>query len=183
MGCGVIAQHKVPTLILVDRTPLVDQWKERLREHLGLGPKDIGQLGGGKKTKLTGRVDLATLQSLTRAADPAAILCDNGLVIVDECHHVAAHTFARAIQSIPARRWLGLTATPKRADGREEIMFMHCGQVRHKIPSATDLSRNYTFIRLLPRSVTTSTRHAWHPSVDHHPGTRVGPGAHRADHR
>ena len=27
MGCGVIARHKVPTLILVDRTPLVDQWK------------------------------------------------------------------------------------------------------------------------------------------------------------
>ena len=139
MGCGVIARHKVPTLILVDRTPLVDQWKERLREHLGLGPKDIGQLGGGKKTKLTGRIDLATLQSLTRADDPAAILSEYGLVIVDECHHVAAHTFARAIQSIPARRWLGLTATPKRADGREEIMFMHCGQVRHKIPSATDL--------------------------------------------
>ena len=139
MGCGVIARHKVPTLILVDRTPLVDQWKERLREHLGLGPKDIGQLGGGKKTKLTGRIDLATLQSLTRADDPAAILSEYGLVIVDECHHVAAHTFAQAIRSIPARRWLGLTATPKRADGREEIMFMHCGQVRHKIPSATDL--------------------------------------------
>ena len=63
MGCGVIARHKVPTLILVDRTPLVDQWKERLREHLGLGPKDIGQLGGGKKTKLTGRIDLATSHS------------------------------------------------------------------------------------------------------------------------
>jgi superfamily II DNA or RNA helicase len=139
MGCSVIARHKVPTLILVDRTPLVDQWKERLREHLGLGPKEIGQLGGGKKTKLTGRIDLATLQSLTRADDPAAILSEYGLVIVDECHHVAAHTFARAIQSIPARRWLGLTATPKRADGREDIMFMHCGQMRHKIPSATDL--------------------------------------------
>jgi hypothetical protein len=77
MGCGVIARHKVPTLILVDRTPLVDQWKERLREHLGLGPKDIGQLGGGKKTKLTGRIDLATLQSLTRADDPAAIITQN----------------------------------------------------------------------------------------------------------
>src|SRR3974377_1225462 len=25
------------------------------------------------------------------------------------------------------------------ADGREEIMFMHCGQVRHKIPTTTDL--------------------------------------------
>ncbi|HYX62262.1 MAG TPA: hypothetical protein VE888_24965, partial [Streptosporangiaceae bacterium] len=38
---------------------------------LGLGPKEIGQLGGGKKTKLTGQIDLATLQALTRADNPA----------------------------------------------------------------------------------------------------------------
>ena len=104
MGCSVIARHQVPTLILVDRTPLVDQWKERLCEHLGLGPREIGQLGGGKKTKLTGRIDLATLQALTRAEDPAKILSEYGLVIVDECHHVAAKTFAAAIRSIPARQ-------------------------------------------------------------------------------
>ena len=40
MGCAVIARYQVPTLILVDRTPLVDQWKERLCEHLGLGPRE-----------------------------------------------------------------------------------------------------------------------------------------------
>ena len=34
MGCALIARHQVPALILVDRTPLADQWKERLCEHL-----------------------------------------------------------------------------------------------------------------------------------------------------
>jgi hypothetical protein len=58
----------------------------------------------------------------------------------------AAHTFAQAIQSIPARRWLGLTATPKRADGREEIMFMHCGQVRHKIREPMLLAATASYI-------------------------------------
>ena len=90
----------------------MDQWKERLCEHLGLGPREIGELGGGKKTKLTGRIDLATLQALTRADDPAKILSEYGLVIVDECHHVAAKTFAAAIRSIPARRWSGSRRHP-----------------------------------------------------------------------
>ena len=90
MGCAAIARHQVPTLILVDRTPLVDQWKVRLCDHLALSPEEIGRLGGGKKTKLTGQIDLATLQALTRADDPAKILSEYGLVIVDECHHVTA---------------------------------------------------------------------------------------------
>jgi len=32
------------------------------------------------------------------------------LVIVDECHHVPAVTFERAVGQMPVRRWLGLTA-------------------------------------------------------------------------
>lgn len=40
MGCAAIARHQAPALILADRTPLVDQWKERLCEHLGLGPRE-----------------------------------------------------------------------------------------------------------------------------------------------
>ena len=31
---------------------------------------------------------------------------------MDECHHVPAVTFERAVRQIPVRRWLGLTATP-----------------------------------------------------------------------
>src|SRR5260370_2915031 len=40
-----------------------------------------------------------------------------------------------------ARRWLGLTATPKRADHRQEIMFMHCGPVRHRVTAGSDLAK------------------------------------------
>src|SRR5260370_25642794 len=40
-----------------------------------------------------------------------------------------------------ARRWLGLTATPKRADHRQEIMFMHCGPVRHRVTAGSDMAK------------------------------------------
>ncbi len=48
MACAVIANHCVPTLVVVDRKELLDQWRTRLAENLGLGPKEIGQIGGGK---------------------------------------------------------------------------------------------------------------------------------------
>ena len=132
VGCAVIARHAVPTLVLVDRKPLVEQWRDRLVTHLGLTTRQIGQLGGGRN-RTTGIVDVAMVQSLARRDDITELTSAYGLVIVDECHHVPAVTFERAVRDIPARRWLGLTATPYRRDGLQALMAMHCGPVRHKM--------------------------------------------------
>ena len=100
--------------------------------HLGLTAKQIGQLGGGRN-KTTGIVDVAMVQSLARRDDLAELTAGYGLVIVDECHHVPAVTFERAVREIPVRRWLGLTATPYRRDGLQALMAMHCGPIRHRM--------------------------------------------------
>ncbi|MGH8932924.1 MAG: TOTE conflict system archaeo-eukaryotic primase domain-containing protein [Egibacteraceae bacterium] len=47
MACALIARHARPTLVIVDRKPLLDQWRARLRDHLGLTVEEIGQIGGG----------------------------------------------------------------------------------------------------------------------------------------
>ena len=136
VGCALIAHHRVPTLVIVDRKPLVEQWRDRLVTHLDLKPKQIGQLGGGR-TKPRGLVDVAMVQSLARRDDIAELTSGYGLVIVDECHHVPAVTFERAVRNIPVRRWLGLTATPYRRDGLQALMAMHCGPVRHTMTART----------------------------------------------
>ena len=130
MGCALIARYRVPTLVIVDRKPLVEQWRDRLIAHLDLESKQVGQLGGGRD-KPTGIVDLAMVQSLARRDDLADLTSCYGLVVVDECHHVPAVTFERVVREIQARRWLGLTATPYRRDGLQALMSMHCGPVRH----------------------------------------------------
>jgi hypothetical protein len=111
MACAVIAHHDVPTLVLVDRKPLVDQWKERLVEHLGLEPNNVGVIGGGMSHPI-GIVDVAMIQSLTRRDRPAAVFERYGLIVVDECHHLPAVSFEACVRHAPSRRWLGLTATP-----------------------------------------------------------------------
>ena len=141
VGCGLIGRHRVPTLVIVDRKPLVDQWRERLVTHLDLDAKQIGQLGGGRN-KTKGVVDVVMVQSLARRDDVAELTPGYGLVIVDECHHVPAVTFERAVREIPVRRWVGLTATPYRRDGLQAMMAMHCGPVRHSMPAPAEAARH-----------------------------------------
>jgi superfamily II DNA or RNA helicase len=140
IGCALIAHHQLPTLVIVDRKPLVEQWRDRLVTHLDLSPRDVGQLGGGR-SKPTGVVDVAMVQSLARRDDLAQLTGGYGLIIVDECHHVPAVTFERAVRQIPVRRWVGLTATPYRRDGLQALMAMHCGPVGHTMtaPAAAAL--------------------------------------------
>jgi superfamily II DNA or RNA helicase len=132
MACALLARHGQPTLVIVDRKPLLEQWRSRLQEHLGLAADQIGQLGGGRDRQTT-VVDLAMAQSLARRGDLVSRTAGYGLVVVDECHHVPAITFEACVKQIPARRWIGLTATPYRRDGLQAIIAMHCGSTRHQI--------------------------------------------------
>ena len=54
-------------------------------------------------------------------------------MVADECHHVPAAAFEHAVKQIPARRWLGLTATPYRRDKLDDLIALQVGPVRHTI--------------------------------------------------
>ena len=143
VACALIAHHRRPTLIIVDRKPLVEQWTERLATHLGLSAKEIGQIGGGRN-KTTGIVDIAMAQSLARREDLDEMTRCYGLVVVDECHHVPAVTFERCVKQIRARRWLGLTATPYRRDGLQGLITMYCGPIRHRMNEMVDADNDFS---------------------------------------
>jgi superfamily II DNA or RNA helicase len=142
VACALIAHHHQPTLIIVDRKPLVEQWTERLATHLGLAPKEVGQIGGGRN-KTTGIVDVAMAQSLARREDLDEMSSRYGLVIVDECHHVPAVTFERCVKQLRSRRWLGLTATPYRRDGLQGLITMYCGPIRHRMNEKIDVESDF----------------------------------------
>lgn len=129
-AAALIARRGVNTLILVHRTELLKQWKERLQLFLNIEKDGVGTMGGGK-IKPTGIIDIAVMQTLTRRE----ALCDQldryGQVIVDECHHLSAFSFESVLKRTNAKYVLGLTATPIRRDGQQPIIYMQCGAIRY----------------------------------------------------
>jgi len=63
------------------------RWRAQLSLFLGIDPREIGQIGGGKRSA-NGRLDVAMIQSLVREGRVADSVSGYGQVIVDECHHV-----------------------------------------------------------------------------------------------
>lgn len=134
IACGLIAKHKLPTLILVHRKQLAEQWRSRLLEFLGLDKKKVGTLAQGGK-RATRVVDIAMIQTLARGKGLGDIV-DYGLVVIDECHHVPAVSFESVLKRMSASHIVGLTATPFRQDGLQAIVHMHCGPIAHTMTEA-----------------------------------------------
>jgi len=128
----LIAQRRVNTLIIVHRRQLLDQWVQALSQFLGLSPKEIGQIGGGKH-KPNGQLDVAMIQSLSQNGVVGDIVGNYGNLVVDECHHISAVSFEQVVRQSKAKYLTGLSATVTRKDGHQPIIFMQCGPVRHKV--------------------------------------------------
>ncbi len=161
MACALIAARASPTAVLVNRAELLQQWRARLTEFLSIDEKQIGQLGNGRH-KRHGTIDLIMMQSIAhRDADPR-VLEQYGQIIVDECHAIAAPAVEAAIRRVAVRHWVGLTATPYRADQMDGLITMQCGPVRHEIAARPGGERRLV---VHPTAFTTKETGADGPSI------------------
>lgn len=167
IGAYLIGQRKVNTLILVQSSALLEQWKSSLEQFLNihevlpeLPPKRgrkkkrhlIGQIGSGKNTR-SGIIDIAIMQSLFEGEEKTvkSFVAEYGMVIVDECHHVAAFTFESVLKAVEAKYVYGLSATPVRKDGHHPIIFMQCGPVRYLVDAKSQAEKRTFSHFVVPR--------------------------------
>ena len=140
VAAWMIARRRVNTLVIVHRRQLLEQWVERLSSFLGLPKLSIGTIGGGRK-KPTGLLDVAVIQSLVRKGEVDDLVSRYGHLIVDECHHIPAHSFELAAREAKSKFVLGLSATPIRKDGHHPIIFMQCGPIRYRVDPRKQAAR------------------------------------------
>lgn len=125
-----IKQRKQKTLIIVHTRALIHQWKKRIEDWFEVNKQDIGIMGENKWT-IGERFTIASYQTLARH-DLAEIKDTFGFVVIDECHHVPAQTFAKVIKGLAAKYALGLTATAYRKDKLERLMNFYIGPITKK---------------------------------------------------
>lgn len=108
--------------------------KDFLNEQFINSIKDFvpnAQIGKIKQNKIDiddKDIVIATLQSLALRDYDSAIFKDFGLVIIDECHHIASEVFSRAFRKMNIRLTLGLSATLNRKDGLRKVFEWYLGK-------------------------------------------------------
>ena len=86
----------------------------------------------GKTIDVEGKdVVIAMLQSLSMKKFPKDLFKQFGTVVVDECHHIAARVFSRALFKISTQFMIGLSATPNREDGLSRVFYWFLGPIRY----------------------------------------------------
>ncbi len=119
---ALAARVKLPTLVVVHSTKLMEQWAKRAVVELGMDPRKVGTIGGGKPTKLRDLTIGVQKSVAILAAKDTAFLERWGLVVADEVHLFAASTFFASVDPFPARYRIGASDDEKRKDKKEFLV-------------------------------------------------------------
>lgn len=108
-------------MVIVPTIDLMIQWAGDMEKSFG---RPVGMLGGGSR-------DLRDITVSTY--DSALLQCEYignrfGMLIFDECHHLPGESYQFIARAMTAPFRLGLTATPEREDGGEDILYSLLGR-------------------------------------------------------
>lgn len=137
IGLKVMEYLQCHTLILVNDSVALEQWKAQLPDKTSISPDMIGEYSGRRKDVKP--VTIATYDVVTHKKKgdyPHFKIFDAnqwGLIIYDEVHLLPA-PIVRKTAEIQATRRLGLTATLVREDGLEGDIFTLVGPKKFDIP-------------------------------------------------
>lgn len=125
-----LQQH---TLFITHTKDLMNQAKDRCEEKMECTTSIISD----GEVDTHGDVVFATVQTLFKHLEEIP-QDEFGLVVIDECHHLAANAdtvamFRTSLDYFAARYKLGLTATLHRADGLEQCIPKLLGEVIYEI--------------------------------------------------
>lgn len=139
MALYILCELKVKTMIIVHKDFLLNQWKERIEEYV---PAAKVGLIKQKTVETDNDISIASLQSLSMKEYDKDAFSEYGLVIIDECHHIAAQVFSKALLKVNFKYALGLSATVNRKDGLSKVFKWFIGDIVYKVTKKKNMECN-----------------------------------------
>lgn len=132
IGLEIIRQRGQKALIIVHRKELAIQWKNLIKDRLGI---KSGFIGDGEWA--VENITVALIQSYSSQVNRVrAIANDFGTIIVDECHHIPSASFFNVLGILNGKYRYGLSATPNRRDGLSDMIYRSIGPIIENIPKS-----------------------------------------------
>ena len=132
MALNLAVQLKRRFLIIVDKEFLMNQWKAEIENFIegarvGILQAQTVQMDADKYD-----VTICMIQTICRREFPDGFFDQYGFTIFDECHHLGASYFSKALLKIQTKCMLGLSATPDREDGLTCVFEYYLGEAVYK---------------------------------------------------
>lgn len=129
LAINLITQLKLKALVIVHKTFLLNQWKERINQYTDA---DVGIIQQDKIDIANKQIVVAMLQSISMKDYDKELFQAFPLVIYDECHHLGAKSFSKSLQKVNAPFYLGLSATPERKDQTDIVFKYFLGPISYR---------------------------------------------------
>lgn len=132
MALHIAVQMKKRFLIIVDKEFLMNQWKAEIENFIEGARVGILQANKIQMDAEKYDVTICMIQTICRREFPEGFFDQYGLTIFDECHHLGASYFSKALLKIQTKYMLGLSATPDREDGLTCVFEYYLGEAVYK---------------------------------------------------
>ena len=127
----LIAQLKKKALVIVHKSFLLEQWRERILEFMP--DARVGIVQASTVDVANKDIVIGMLQTISMKTHDANVFRDVGVVVVDECHHIGAEVFCRALPKVASQYTLALSATLERKDGLTKVIKWYLGDVAYTL--------------------------------------------------
>jgi len=149
---AIVSSIKRKTLIIAHKDMLLEQWKKEFLNFTNLTEDNIGRLTTSNYKDILINKDIIistphVFMNLLKENNEEKKdfinhleLANIGILIVDECHaNIGPEQFTKCSLFVPAKRVFGLSATPRRTDGLDDVLSYHLGEVFYIPPEEGEL--------------------------------------------
>jgi superfamily II DNA or RNA helicase len=129
LAINLACQLGLRALVVVNKTFLLNQWKERINQYTNAS---VGIIRQDKIDISNKQFVVAMLHSVSMKDYDRELFQAFPLVIYDECHHLGAKVFSKSLIKVQAPFYLGLSATPERKDHLDKVFKYFLGDIKYR---------------------------------------------------